>query len=69
MFLYVARRASDDRCANCRFSTTAGLDMAGCANKIPLGLSTWMNRILKTGTAVGRGTAGVRLGTESCTGD
>eukprot|EP00808_Paulinella_micropora_P030557 g74766.t1 len=38
---------------------------AVCANKIPLGLSTWMNRILKTGTAVGRGTAGVRLGTES----
>eukprot|EP00808_Paulinella_micropora_P014150 g60561.t1 len=31
---------------------------AGCTNKIPLGLSTWMNRILKTGTAVGRGTAG-----------
>eukprot|EP00808_Paulinella_micropora_P019481 g65235.t1 len=31
---------------------------AGCANKIPLDLNTWMNRILKTGTAVGRGKAG-----------
>eukprot|EP00808_Paulinella_micropora_P001322 g72799.t1 len=39
--------------------------MAGCANKIQLGLNTWTNRNLKTGTAVGRCKAGVRLDSES----
>eukprot|EP00808_Paulinella_micropora_P020645 g22524.t1 len=42
-------------------NTRGSFPLAGFANKIPLGLSTWMNRTLKTGTAVGRGTAGCML--------